>query len=575
MLVAAALFAPALLNAQFSELATMNDGGHLYFSSTLRWKGLAPARAESRIYRVVENGGADLYAERGALAFQFGGGSGDGARNPQVSADGQTVALTLQGVCTSADPCMSNSEWRAEIHTEWFDRVLGNGAVFLSGNARWALFTPPPANPFDPKPAPDTLLINLETDARTVVPTPPQFLAHPLASDGSVIVQQAGASGNPGVRLGIWKDGSVTPLILTGITNIWGRSDDGDVLLYSSVTPAADVSSFRMDLRARKLSTGDDITVVRGAPGEVPQFMGVSGSGDRVLYRIAGRTLEGPAFVYDASTAKLTRIALPDGELATDGTLSGLGNVAFLVTTTGRIARVDLNTSRITDAVPPTPYIRNSYQFAPGGLLRLDGTLPHDGAALTNAISLDDRPLPILWTTPQEIAIQTPWELAGRFEAPLRIDVETGSPFQQNELVHVSGMAPRFEGTPAVGVFLPGVAIAEDFSRVLDSDPQPGQVFHMYLTGLGTVQGTPPKTGTPTPASPLFPIAGRITCRFFPYTQDADTLFAGLAPGLTAMYQVTFRMPDAASSPGKIAGGRCNVESQNGGGSLIWGSMNP
>jgi hypothetical protein len=58
-------------------------------------------------------------------------------------------------------------------------------------------------------------------------------------------------------------------------------------------------------------------------------------------------------------------------------------------------------------------------------------------------------------------------------------------------------------------------------------------------------------------------------CRFSPYMQDAATLFAGLAPGLTGIYQVPFQMP-AVPNPGKLNGGRCSFESQNGSGSLIW-----
>jgi uncharacterized protein (TIGR03437 family) len=69
----------------------------------------------------------------------------------------------------------------------------------------------------------------------------------------------------------------------------------------------------------------------------------------------------------------------------------------------------------------------------------------------------------------------------------------------------------------------------------------------MYLTGLGAVEGMVP-TGASTPFGSLFPIRGHFTCRFSPYTQDAATLFAGLAPGLTGIYQVTFQMARSAQS---------------------------
>ncbi len=554
---------PPLLIAQFAELATTNDGGDLYFTSTLRWKGQAPERAESRIYHATGTGAPQLYAERGDLAYKFGGGSGDGARIPQVSGDGQTVALTLEGICDSPGGCNSNTRWRAEIRGR-NATILGDGAVYLSGNGRWALLTPHPGigGP-NPAPSPAATLFNLETGERVSVPAPPSQVLRPVASNGSVIVQQNGPA--------LWHAGAVDPIVLTGITSPWGLSDDGSLLLYTSVTIGSDMASFSSRLMARNLATGKDIELVAGKPGELPQFMGVSSDGGRVLYRTTVRSPEGPAFVVDTSTGRSSALVLPDGELATEGTLSGSGNAVLLVTSTGRIVRIDVAGGTLTQVVAATPYIRNSYQFSPGSLVRLDSTLSHSAQALEGAILLNQLPLPILWATPGEIAAQIPWEVANSFEVPLRIDVSSDSPFQQNELVHISGMAPRFEGTAPAGVALPGVAIAADFSSLLTADPEPGQIFHTYMTGLGVVEGIP-QTGVATPVGPLFPIRGRITCRFTPYTQDAETLFAGLAPGFIGIYQVTFRMPSGAN-PGKLTGGRCEVQSQNGGGFLIWGNM--
>jgi uncharacterized protein (TIGR03437 family) len=299
--------------------------------------------------------------------------------------------------------------------------------------------------------------------------------------------------------------------------------------------------------------------------------MGASNDSRRVLYRVTKLSLEGPAFIADTATGGSTLILLPNGELAADGTLSGDGNAAFLVTTAGRIASVDLATGALGDAVPRTPYIRNSYQFSPGSLVRLEGTLPHSAAALTDAIFLDNRPVPILYANEKEIGIQVPWELGNKFEAPLRVEVSSDTPFQQSELVHIPGMSPHFEGTPPRGVALPGIAIKGDWSGLFAADPQPGEIFHMYLTGLGVVEGTV-QTGSVTPISPVFPIRGSIVCRFAPYEKDAETLFAGLAPGLIGIYQVTFRIPEDLN-PVRLAGGRCNFASSNGSGTLIWGGM--
>jgi hypothetical protein len=494
---------PCFLFAQFAELATTGDGKQLYFTSTLKWKGQAPDRAEYRIYRAIETGDIQLFAERGDLAFKFGGGSSDGARSPQVSADGETVALTLQGICESTSGCTSNSRWRAEIRGRYAS-VLGDGAVYLSGNARWALFVPHGIPGMNTAPGASPLLINLETGDRGSVPPLSPFLSRPLASDGSVIVQETSVPpGTPAsAKIALWSAGNVTPINLPDASSIWGRSDDGALLVYTEFTSAIS----RLHLMARFLATGKDVELASANTPAIPLFMGVSSDGRRVLYRIAGSSAAGPAFIVDTSTGSASPIPLPSGEFASDGALSGLGNVAYLVTTTGRIVRYDLTTGALIEAVPPTPYIRNSYQFSPGSLLRLDGTLPHSQPSLDGAILLNNLPVPILWVNDREIAVQTPWELANTFEGPLRLDITTDSPLQQNELVHLPGMAPRFEGTAPAGVALPGVAIAADWSSIFTADPQPGQIFHMYLTGLGAVEGMVP-TGAQLRSVLFFPYA--------------------------------------------------------------------
>jgi uncharacterized protein (TIGR03437 family) len=51
------------------------------------------------------------------------------------------------------------------------------------------------------------------------------------------------------------------------------------------------------------------------------------------------------------------------------------------------------------------------------------------------------------------------------------------------------------------------------------------------------------QTGVAAPLSPPIPIQGTLTCQFQPEAEPATTLFAGLAPGMTGIYQVAFRMP--------------------------------
>jgi len=565
------LLSPLCLFAQFSEIAVTDDGRQVYFSSTLRLKGQLPARSEYRIYRYTEAGGIELFAERGDLAYRFGGGSSDGARMPQVSGDGQTVALTLQGICEGAAPCNTNTQSRGEIRGHHAG-VLGPGSAYLSRNGKWALLFMP-ADFFDSNSKPSSTLINLESGEQIGVPPIPSpfLIAKPLASNGTVLIQDNSQIPAPPGAVALWQAGHITLVSLPNATSVWGLSDNGSRLFYLARKGAVGGSSFRFSLMARNLINGLDTELAVGENGAFPQLMSVTNDGRYVLYRVTTTSLAGVPFLVDTDSGRSTPISLPAGELAIDGAISGFGNAALLLTDTGRIVRIDLASGSTAEIVPLTPYIPNTYQFSAGSLVRLQGTLPHSAAVLANAILLDGRPVPVLYANDKEIGIQVPWELSQKFEASLQIDLPGSTPFQQSELVHIPPMAPLFEGFANPNPGLPGLAFSADFSHILTVDPQPGEIFNMYMTGLGAVQGTV-ATGAATPTGPVFPIVGTITCLFWPYTDKAETLFAGLAPNLIGIYQVTFRMPQRPN-PGKLTGGRCDVTSQSGGGVVQWGFL--
>jgi uncharacterized protein (TIGR03437 family) len=216
------------------------------------------------------------------------------------------------------------------------------------------------------------------------------------------------------------------------------------------------------------------------------------------------------------------------------------------VTISGRIVRVDLVSGQPMsqqEIVPATPYVHNM-SFSPGSLVRLEGTLPHDADALRGHILIGGVAMPILWVSETEIAAQAPWETP--IQADLVLDLPSDSPFQQRDQIFVFPSMPRFEPTLQF--------IRQDFSSILDRPPQAGEIVHVYMTGLGPVIGSI-ATGEPAPLDRLLPIQGQFQCQFRPYANPAETLFAGLAPGLIGVYQVTFRMPPDAGA--RITGGTC------------------
>jgi len=107
---------------------------------------------------------------------------------------------------------------------------------------------------------------------------------------------------------------------------------------------------------------------------------------------------------------------------------------------------------------------------------------------------------------------------------------------------------------------LPAVALHQDFQRfvTLESPAVPGEIVHLFMTGLGAVAPAV-ATGAPAPAIPPAKLASSITFVLANYashptrtaTYPVEVLFAGLAPNLVGVYQVSLRLPD--STPGSVS----------------------
>ncbi len=530
LLTIAAIAGPAW--AQFADLATTDDGRDLYFATTLTLGEPAiTTRAELRIYRIGPDGLA-VFAARGSLAPAQSFGSGDGAALPQVSGDGKTVGFTLRGVCLEGDPCI-RAVTAAQVRGVG---TLGEGTLELSRNGRWALLRAQPS-PFSEGTA---ALIDLTTGARTQLPAPASD-SFALASDGSVLVRE-----------GIWKQGQVTPLVLLGSVRPVALSDDARLILYFRAP--------ELSLWARNITMGGDTRLSPGlAAGELPILMGMTSDARYVLYRVGVRRREGQAFLADTVTGAREPVPLREGELASAGTLSGSGNAVFVATTAGRIVRYAVSAGVPREAqelVPATPYVTGLEYVAPGSLVRLRRGFAATSDELAGKLVVDGRAMPVLYAPPDEIWVQVPWEQSTG-DALFRLEVPSVSPFRQFETVFIAPQAPRFEAADpgAAGIF-PLKLIKGDFSGLVTEPPQPGDIVHMYMTGLGAVRG-PVETGVPAPVGSVLPAVAEVKCRFLPHTTEAETLFAGLAPGMIGVYQVSFRMP--ADAGARLTGMQCRI----------------
>ena len=551
---------------QYPEIVTTDDGQQVYFTTLLLERN-APAAAptETRIFRV--NGRAlQLFVERGSLARTDASGTGDGASSVQVTGDGQSVAFILTNICPPGDPCRTTIR-RAEIRGRGAT-VLGEAdRVLLSRNGKWALLVPPvfsvpTAVGEPPQPNTQATLVNLENGEKSAVGMPlTADGAFVLASDGSVLQR---LQGKAGVEIGVGKNGQLKPLpAVSGAISYLGMSDDAGTVLASRINQPAPGQPLTTlpapDLIALDLRAGTSkILKSLERPGRYI-LLGISNDGHRVLLRTDDQNGPGATMLFDVGTGKSSTFTIDENETPLSGTLSGSGNAAILATNRGRILRMALdsigNVTSTEELLPATPYFNPNLLLAPGALI--DADPPMAGSIdWRGRIQLNNLPLAVIRDAGGRMTLQVPWELQAGMAA-LSIDYPTESPLVQRNRLFVAPQAPQL-AAPAAGAsgILGGLLIKGDFSGYVTAPPNAGDIVNLYMTGLGAVRGAV-QTGEPAPTNELRPIDGYVHCVFTPHTTDAETLFAGLAPGMVGIYQLTFRFPADTPVDVRPTGMRC------------------
>jgi len=572
------LFVATPVLAQFAQLSATDDGNQLYFTSQLMLRGATSTSAsrapEARLYRYGPDG-VTLFAERGSLASQHVSGTGAGVANPQVSGDGSVAGFTFTYVCLTDPQCMSPGE-EGEIRGQ---RTLdaGPGTLQLSHNGRWALLTQTISNLSPGTIQPPTYvstLMDLTTGQRTDVPPPPYPTARTLASDGTLLVQP---SAEP---LSLWKQGQTSPIPLpAGLfvnTGSMTLSDDATTLVvagfFQASIPAVglpDVEMMTIDVASGNVTTL--FTAQDSKHG--PVLMAASNNGQVVLFRLTRPgALNGPAYFANAATGQTIAIDLPDGEFVSDGTLTGPGDVAFLVTTGGRIVKATQSTGAIDTLFPATPSCDTTYPVAAGSLTYLACSIIGSASDLQGQILINGTPVPVLSAQGGVIGVQVPWEARGTLNNTLSLNSQSASPFDASQPITVLDSNPQFLAADPGQSSLLGLDIVKgDWSGLLTTQPGPGDIVYVYMTGLGPVRN-PVQTGVPASLTTPNPVTGTFACRFQPQKEDAETLFAELAPGMIGIYQVAFRMPaDAGAAP--ITGIACNLQTPGGGSSIGVGTL--
>jgi uncharacterized protein (TIGR03437 family) len=340
----------------------------------------------------------------------------------------------------------------------------------------------------------------------------------------------------------LWKQGKVAPI----------QSPPGVSFVPTALRDDAStmIGCRNSQMVAMDLASGKATVVFQPKDStQNPISMAASNNGRRVVYRIAASPYgNGTAYVWDSASGATIPVPLADGEVATDGTLSGLGDFAFLATTHSRIVKFSVQAGTASALFPDTPYCDDPGWVGGGSMVPLKCSFTASLAALQGQVLYDGQPLPVLYANPGEIGIQIPWQWDNFVSPTLSLNVPSNSPFQASQPLNV------FDGAPAIIPADPGVSslfgimiVKGDWSGLVTSPPGPGDIVYIYMTGLGPPQA-PEETGVPASLTKVNPIQWDLSCRFLPQTEPAELLFAGMAPGMIGIYQTAFRMPSGAGT---------------------------
>lgn len=188
---------------------------------------------------------------------------------------------------------------------------------------------------------------------------------------------------------------------------------------------------------------------------------------------------------------------------------------------------------------------------APGSIAAVFGTNLNDGSTVLSSsfgpngrlvttlggasVTLNGIAAPMFYSTPGQLGIQIPFEMAGQTSAS--IVVAAGGQSSAQQAVPIDAFAPGVftlnqQGTGTAAV------LHQNFIPVSPGNPaRPDEVLVFFATGLGVV--TPPlATGAPS--------TGNQTATVATATVDgipAAVTFSGTAPGFVGLNQINVRVP--------------------------------
>ena len=506
-----ALVCAGTTRAQIFSLATNSDGSDLYFTSSLTQQGsqhTGPIIPTSKVFRLrggaltlVDEGEPDGSVLRGRAFGRVG-----------LNGSGTVRAVNWRTPCQSLSGCIFREFAGTDILTP--KGRLGFGALASpSANGRYVLLygntNPVPQAMLS---ASGARLLDLASGQVSLLGLQAAHDGQMVADDGSALIATPG-----GIRLvGAGRDVELQPA--RAMTRALLSADAARVV-YESETPS--------EVRVLEIGTGLDRSL---GPGRLPMLA----QDGRLVSYLSPENGSTQIWLADALTG-VSRQLSHEPEGIADQTLTGNGATVFASTQSGRLLSMATAGGEVTQLLgSPGPQARLLAAVVPGSYNEVIGNFAAGDPAPD--VRVGDSRVVMLGRTAQGFAFQVPWDIE---PGPTPTSIASAEPAWERLRLSL--------GVVKTAGQLLAAPIHGDWSGFVtpENRARPGEIVHMYGTGYGPVDGVVP-LGQPTPGGRLFPIATKCDWRAIGVYTDPgrfEVLFAGLAPGLAGVYQLSFRIP--------------------------------
>jgi uncharacterized protein (TIGR03437 family) len=229
----------------------------------------------------------------------------------------------------------------------------------------------------------------------------------------------------------------------------------------------------------------------------------------------------------------------------------------------------DAFVAKVTESGPAIPavseggvvnnasYAPHPAAVAPGSIAAVFGTSLNDGSTIASSflgadgkltttlggasLTVNGIPAPMFYSTPYQLGIQIPTELAGETSAMVQVTAngQTSAP----QTIFLDAFAPGIFTTTQQGIGRAAALHEDGFSPITGQNPaRLGEVITLFATGLGA---TSPPLGTGEPASGQTTL---VTPTVLIGGLPADVQFSGAAPGYVGLNQINVGIPANATT---------------------------